>query len=159
MGATGEAHARALCGVERWTVKTLQDRPSLFPAHTLTLRYLVTRPAPAYLPVTRLPFERHIFRVVAAVTLVRPEDDGDYHLVLQDQAGRTIIAETPMLTCTVGAVPLRRHQLQTARNAARLFARASVTGVAFFDFDHGQTGVAQRAIELHPVLGFHCVSG
>jgi hypothetical protein len=31
---------------------------------------------------------------------------------------------------------------------------ATVTGVGFFDFNHGQTGVAPNAIELHPVLGF-----
>jgi hypothetical protein len=31
---------------------------------------------------------------------------------------------------------------------------ARVTGVAFFDFFHGQTGVAPNAIELHPVLRF-----
>jgi hypothetical protein len=137
-------------------VKTLQDRPNLFPVRTATLRYLVTRSAPAHLPVTRLPFERHIFRVVAAVTLVRPEDDGDYHLVLRDK-GRTMIAETPMLACTVRATPLRRVQMQAARNAVRLCARASVTGVAFFDYDHGQTGVATRS-SLHPVLGFRCLS-
>jgi hypothetical protein len=27
-----------------------------------------------------------------------------------------------------------------------------VTGVGFFDFAHGQTGLAQNCIELHPVL-------
>ena len=32
-------------------------------------------------------------------------------------------------------------------------------GVAFFDFDHGQTGVATNAIELHPTLGFTCPTG
>ena len=31
---------------------------------------------------------------------------------------------------------------------------ATITGVGFFDFDHGQAGVAPNAIELHPVLGF-----
>jgi hypothetical protein len=34
-----------------------------------------------------------------------------------------------------------------------------VTGVAFFDFDHGQTGVTPNAIELHPVLAFRCLRG
>jgi hypothetical protein len=157
-GASVDNHARVHCGVERWMVKTLQDRPSLFPARTVTLRFLVTRPAPAGLPVRRLPFERHICRVVAAVILVRHEDDGDYHLVLRDPSGRTMIAETPMLACTVRATPLRRMQMQTARNAARLCARASVTGVAFSDFDHGQIGVAPNAIELDPVLRFRCLS-
>jgi hypothetical protein len=32
--------------------------------------------------------------------------------------------------------------------------RATLTGVRFFDFKHGQTGVADNAIELHPVFGF-----
>jgi hypothetical protein len=32
---------------------------------------------------------------------------------------------------------LRRPQMQTAWNAARLFRRAAVTGAAFFDYDHG----------------------
>jgi hypothetical protein len=27
-----------------------------------------------------------------------------------------------------------------------------VTGVGFFDYDHGQTGAAPNLIELHPVL-------
>lgn len=32
-------------------------------------------------------------------------------------------------------------------------ARVHVTGVGFFDFIHGQTGVAPNGIELHPLLG------
>jgi hypothetical protein len=44
-----------------------------------------------------------------------------------------------------------------ARRAVRLCQRATVTGVAYFDFQHGQTGVAPNAIELHPVLAFRCL--
>jgi hypothetical protein len=40
----------------------------------------------------------------------------------------------------------------------RVCSRASVVGMAFFDYNHGQTGVAPNAIELHPVLGFACLS-
>jgi hypothetical protein len=65
--------ARATCGVERWTVKTLQDRPRLLPVKKVTVAYLVTRSAPPSLATTRLPFERHVFQVRAAVTLVRPK--------------------------------------------------------------------------------------
>ena len=49
--------------------------------------------------------------------------------------------------------------MQAARIAERLCAKAQITGVAFFDFKHGQTGVAPNAIELHPILGFRCLSG
>jgi hypothetical protein len=45
-----------------------------------------------------------------------------------------------------------------ARLRVRLCAKARVSGVAFFDFFHGQTGVASNAIELHPVLAFRCVT-
>lgn len=49
--------------------------------------------------------------------------------------------------------------MSVARGTVRLCARARVTGVAFFDLDHGQTGVAPNAIELHPILGFTCRTG
>ena len=154
---TGHASSRAACGVERWTVKTLQDRPRLLPARKSTIHYLVTRPAPAHLPDTRLPFERHVFTVYAANTLVRPEADSDLHLILR-QGGNHMIAEAPSPSCDSRATPLRRQQMRVARSHVRLCARARVTGVAFFDFDHGQTGVAPNAIELHPILGFTCLT-
>jgi hypothetical protein len=68
-----------------------------------------------------------------------------------------MIAETPLPGCTTGATRLRRRQMAQARRAVRLCQRANVTGVAFFDFQHGQTGVAPNAIELHPVLAFCCL--
>ncbi len=106
----------------------------------------------------RLPFERHVFRVTAAVTLLRSEEDGDLHLVLSD-GRRTMIAESLSPSCTGGATAPYRKQMRQARTAIRVCARASVTGVAFFDFKHGQTGVAPNAIELHPILGFVCGPG
>jgi hypothetical protein len=155
---TRSTGASGACGVERWKVKTLQDRPHLLPPRKTTIHYLISRPAPSSLPDTRLPFERHIFTVVAAVVLVRPEDDSDLHLVLQ-QGGNHLIAEGPAPYCDSRATPVRRRQMRVARNHVRLCARARVTGVAFFDYDHGQAGVAPNAIELHPILGFRCLSG
>jgi hypothetical protein len=150
--------SRALaCGVERWKVKTLQDRPRLLSLRDTTIAYLVSRPRPIKLPATRLPFERHVFRVRAVVTLDRPEADSDLHLVLQSGASH-MIAEAPSRSCTAGATPTRRSQMNQARGAVRLCTNAVVTGVAFFDFKHGQTGVAPNAIELHPILGFRCLS-
>lgn len=144
------------CGSERWTVKTLQDRPKLLPVKDTTIAFLVSRPAPSSLPDTRLPFERHVYRIRTAVTLVRPEDDSDFQLVLRDAQGRHMIAEAPLSACAPGASADRRKQMAQARAAVRVCARAVLTGVAFFDFKHGQTGVAPNAIELHPILGFRC---
>jgi hypothetical protein len=94
--APGAATSTAACGTERWTVKTLQDRPRLIPTRDTTIAYLTSRPAPSSLPDTRLPSERHIYRVRADVTLVRPEDDSDLHVVLEDATGRTMITESPL---------------------------------------------------------------
>jgi hypothetical protein len=148
---------RLSCGVERWTVKTLQDRPRLLPPRPTTIHYLVTRPAPAVLPYTRLSFEHHIFTLVASVILIRPEDDGDLHVVLEE-GHDDMITESPLSACAPRATPLRRRQMAQARKAIRYCRRARVTGVAFFDFPHGQTGVARNAIELHPILAFRCLS-
>jgi hypothetical protein len=47
-------------------------------------------------------------------------------------------------------------RLDTARPGTGPVLRAGdlieITGVGFFDFEHGQSGVAPNAIELHPVL-------
>jgi hypothetical protein len=148
--------AALACGVERWQVKTLQDRPRLLPTRSTIIAHLVKLPRPVSLPATRLPFERHVFSLIATVTLARPEPDGDLHLVL-NQGVRHMIAEAPSPSCTYRATPLRRRQMAKARRAVRLCARARVVGVAFWDFFHGQTGVAPNAIELHPILGFACL--
>jgi hypothetical protein len=97
-------------------------------------------------PAARLPLERRIYSLIASVTLVLR------------RGVKTLIAETPSSLCTVGATAYRRKQMNDARRAARVCSRARVVGVAFFDYDHGQTGVAPNAIEFHPVLGFACLS-
>jgi hypothetical protein len=149
--------AALACGVERWNVKTLKDKPRLLRPRATTVARLVSLPRPSSLPATRLPFERHIFSVVGAVTLVRPEDDQDLHLVLR-RGSSHMIAEAPSSTCTTRAAAYRRRQMRNVRRVVRVCSRARVVGVAFFDYDHGQTGVAPNAIELHPVLRFACLS-
>jgi hypothetical protein len=122
------------------------------------VKYLDARRPPSYLPPTRLPFEHHVFTVVARVTFLREEADSDYHLILE-QGRYHMIAEAPASYCDRGAKLLYRREMATARRRARSCARARVTGVAFFDFDHGQTGIAPNAIELHPMLAFRCLTG
>jgi hypothetical protein len=57
--------AALACGVERWGIKTLKDRPRLLRARPTTVAHLTALPRPAYLPPTRLLFERRIFTVIA----------------------------------------------------------------------------------------------
>jgi hypothetical protein len=97
------------------------------------------------------------------------EDDSDIHLVISDPVrGGTMITEFPDPACIAPrATPLARQLMRNARTAltracglpsrsrfTSLRGVATINGVGFFDFKHGQTGVAPNAIELHPVLGF-----
>jgi hypothetical protein len=58
-----------------------------------------------------------------------------------------------------------RYALPEGADAGGAVARATVlrprqgNRVAFFDYFHGQTGVAPNAIELHPILAYTCLSG
>ena len=154
--ASVAAPERVFCGVERWKVKTLQDRPHLLALKTKTIAWLASQPKPK-LTSARLPFEYHQYRVVAEVTKVLDEDDDDLHLVLY-QGTDHMIAEAPSAACNPGATPYRRNQMKTARAAVKVCAKAEVIGVAFFDFFHHQTGVAPNEVELHPILKFNCLS-
>jgi hypothetical protein len=125
-------------------VKALQDRPRLLPVRSTTVAHLATLLQPASVPSTRLPFERHIFSVVAAVTLVREGSDQDLHLVLQ-RGTKHMIAEAPNAPIyTPKATALRKRQMRLARRNVRLCPRARVVGVAFWDYFHGQTGVGPK---------------
>jgi hypothetical protein len=148
------------CGGDRWLVKTLIDDAVLNPARRTTVHDLVSRHVPKVRSNTpRLPFEFNAFTVVARVTKIIPEPDGDLHVLLR--SGRDqMIAEVPQDDCTIGAPPLYRNAMALARSFVRVCLRARLTGVAFFDIlNEDQPGVAPNAIELHPLLGFHCLAG
>jgi hypothetical protein len=154
------------CGVERWAVKTGMDPDAakVDQAKVLssTVGALSALPAPSR-PTGRVaPTETSIFSVEATLTKIKMEsDDSDYHLVLDDGQGRTMIAEIPSTDC-IGTSPFKsaigevRAEVFTRFHPGPSFkavgSRVTVTGVGFFDRIHGQTGVAANGIELHPVL-------
>jgi hypothetical protein len=156
------------CGVERWPVKTLTDPAASavrLVARRSTVPALNALPAPA-LPAdntTRLAVERQAYRVTATLVKYKLESDQDIHIVLAG-GGKTMIAEMPSINCDGGARV--RHAMLVARQKLEsrygpagdqwtyVGQRATLTGVRFFDFKHGQAGVADNAVELHPVFGF-----
>lgn len=160
--------ATTTCGTERWPVKTMADldrsRVDLTPQDT-TIRSLRRRATPTDRPQASRAngTERTTFRVRARLVDYVREADDDYHLVLADKAGRTIVAEIPDTTC-VGKISPVKPAIARARNrfdgqfaATTSFkqtnVRVVVKGVGFFDFFHGQTGMAPNDLELHPVTG------
>jgi uncharacterized protein (TIGR03437 family) len=100
------------------------------------------------------PTETTIFALTATLT--------NYKLVLADLAGNTMIAEIPLPGCVglgspfAPAITTARAAFNAQLTAATSFKTANVPvlvkGVGFFDFLHGQTGVAPNGIELHPIL-------
>ncbi len=121
-------------------------------------------PAPASLPpTTRIsPVELTTYVVDATLIKYRFTDDSDYHLVLADAAGRTMIAELPHPDCVGAASPFKgaitavRATFDAQLRAGTTFKSVAIPvrihGIGFWDSIHGQTGVAPNGIELHPVL-------
>lgn len=163
------------CGVERWSVKTGTDADvgliNLQSTTQTTISSLVTLPAPSNLPASNRikPTETTVFQLHDTLTEYKLENDSDYHLILRDGAGNTMIVEIPDPTCVGSSSPLLSG-IQNARSEfdARYTVTSSfqstnvpvtVTGVGFFDFLHGQTGVAPNGIELHAILDVQFGSG
>src|SRR4051794_25896231 len=160
--------AFAQCGVERWAIKTGTDSDATFAdlntATATTVASLAGLPMPASLPADRrvLPVETTQFVLNAVLTDYKLESDSDYHFVLSDGAGKTMIAEIPHPKCVgqgspfaAGIVNARsefdvRLKATTSYQSANILVQ--VKGVGFFDFQHGQRGVAPNGIEMHPVL-------
>lgn len=160
------------CGVERWSVKTGTDNDAgnidLANPQQTTIANLIELPAPSPIPKDHRvnPTETTLFVVNATLTDFKLETgktgDSDYHLVLQDDQGRTMVAEIPSPHCVDDASPFA-SQIASARakfdaqfTATSSFQTANVPvqvkGVGFFDFFHNQNGAAPNVIELHPVL-------
>ena len=143
------------CGVEAWAVKTLSDSA----AHEVDLR-----PGPK--PGRARP-ETHATPPRAQGDPRRSaeaEGDSDVHL-RADRNGETNAERFPSPGC-VGAAAGVAAQMASARTAlaracgppttsfTRLSGTATIDGVAFFDFPHGQRGAPANQVELHPVLRF-----
>lgn len=163
------------CGVERWAVKTGTDADvgliNLQSVTPTTIATLTALPKPATLPSNNRiqPTETTVFQLQDTLTVYKLETDSDYHLVLQDASGKTMIVEIPDPACVGASSPFlsdiqrARSEFDAAFNATTSFQTANVPvtviGVGFFDFLHGQTGVAPNGIELHAVLDVQFGSG
>lgn len=148
------------CGEERWPVKVLLDQDAArvnFAPEPTSIGALVGIPRPQGTrpPNARLDAELRTFRVRARLLKVTEQADGDLHLVVVDLADSTqfLVAEIPDSACATGS----RHASDFAE--AQRWARRTgipieveLEGVAFWDDQHGQVGMARNGIELHPVL-------
>ncbi len=158
----------AQCGVERWSVKTGTDadvsKVNLNAPTNTTITAMRAFTAPNPIPANNRITgpETTLWVINATLTLFKLESDSDYHLVIQDASGNTMITEIPSPSCVGAGSPFlpgitnARAEFDGRFNATTSFQTANIpvkiTGVGMFDFLHGQTGVAPNGIELHAVL-------
>ncbi|HEY6229770.1 MAG TPA: hypothetical protein VIW64_00785 [Pyrinomonadaceae bacterium] len=162
------AHSLGQCGGERWAVKTGADPDSnlidtVSPAST-TVTYLTSLTAPTVLPDNNRiqPTETTLWVINATLKQYQKQADSDYHLLLVDGAGHQMIAEIPSPDCVSASnkfysgIVRARADFDARYTATSSLKTANVpvqiTGVGFFDYLAGQTGVAPNGIELHPVI-------
>jgi hypothetical protein len=156
------------CGVERWSVKTGTDadisKVNVNSSTAQTIATMRSWTAPNPIPTNNRvsPYETTVWVLNATLTEYKLEDDQDYHLVLQDSSGLTMIAEIPAPSCVASGSPFlsgvtsARATFDAKYNVTTSFQTANIPvqikGVGMFDFLHGQTGVAPNGIEIHSVL-------
>ncbi len=157
------------CGKERWSVKTVTDKDAVkvqeapTPSTINQLRQIAAPLNPNLRPDSRYsPTELTTYEVTGYITLIKAEADRDYHIVLTDNNGRTMIVESTHPDCAQKSrFKPEIDQVRAALDQAfkgpinkpiKTRKLATVTGVGFFDRIHGQTGVAPNGIELHPIL-------
>jgi hypothetical protein len=158
----------AQCGVERWSVKTGTDPDAglvnLSSSTNTVIPTMTSWTAPSPIPANNrvAPYETTQWVLNATLTQYKLETDSDYHLVLTDSSGNTMIAEIPSPACVGSGSPFlpgiqrSRSEFDAVYTPTGNFQPANVPvqirGVGMFDFLHGQTGVAPNGIEVHPVL-------
>ena len=167
------AAAAPSCGkpVSRWSVKTGTDADASRVDQTqrspTTIAQMITLPKPAHRPLDQrlATTETTVFAIDATLTQFGRETDSDYHLVISDANGVTMIVEIPLPACVLGPSPLKPG-IEAARAAfereygqvkggvkdAKPPRSVHVVGVGFFDKAHHGKGSADNGIELHPVL-------
>ncbi|MFN2576068.1 MAG: hypothetical protein ABR607_00085 [Pyrinomonadaceae bacterium] len=159
--------ASAQCGGERWPVKIGTDSDAsavnLNSPTATTIANLIAMATPRPLQDNkRQAPEKKVYVVNATLKKYALMYDMDYHMVIADAAGRTMIAEIPSPNCVPDGSPFAagiahaRAQFEAMFTATDTFQSVDVpvriTGVGFFDYLEGQSGQAPNGIELHPII-------
>jgi len=155
------------CGVERWHVKILTDAASASiiwnPVTTTIAEQNAFPKISVSEDTTRMSFEEQSVTIACTIVAFKREDDKDIHLILIDASQDSMIAEVPSTDCAEVAASayasdfIAASQWVTANlgtpttDFKNVNKPATVTGVLFQDFDHGQDGHAKNYREIHPV--------
>ncbi len=155
------------CGVERWHVKILTD-PAVsaidWTPDTTTLAEQNSYPELSVSEdTTRMAFEEQVVTVKCTITAFVRESDKDIHLIIVDSSQDSMIAEIPSTECAEVAASAYASDFDAAsqwvtnnlgtpgNDFKNRSVSATITGVLFQDFNHGQDGHAKNYREIHPV--------
>src|SRR5262249_33772433 len=167
-GLFGVAGYALACGTERWSVKTgtdpdawMVDLSTIVPTSVSEMN---TWQRPAHLPANNRAdwVEVTTFQVYATITQMRRDPDGDYHIVRMDTDGSTLVSEMPDPSCVGPGSPFTdyianaRAQIDSVYRLTTTWhypnVQVLVTGVGFWDINHGQAGRALNSIDVNPAL-------
>ena len=159
-------------GVLRWSVRTGADADAAHIGDTvvpITIHELAAFPAPnsrdpQFQEHRIQPVETTIYRVQATVTAYKEETNGDYHLILTDENGETMVAAAPNPDPAFVSPSSRwAKEIAAVRKAiderlhptfrfSESHLKVRVTGLGYFSYPHGVRGEAKNAVQLHPVI-------
>jgi type IX secretion system substrate protein len=164
-------------GTERWDVKVFTDAAAsgidFAHPHNTSVTHLVNLPTvtPGSSQARITPQEDSVYTVICNITEFRPESDSDCHLVITDGTS-TMIAEVPDPGCSTVSISPKASNFNTCRtwvhknlgtviNTSVSLPPVIITGVAYYDPPHGQSGAAPNNLELHGVIsiGFYVATG
>jgi hypothetical protein len=163
------------CGTERWSVKTLTDADTTSINFKDTVKTTVeaqtqlSKPKKVGKNMPRQELECQLVSVDCYIVQYKKEDDDkDFHVVIQDpETGSTMIAEIPSPEeCSEIKESGHSKDIAAVRQwfeknigvptdrftKCKPSVKVRLSGIGFFDFNHGQTGRAPNGREIHPVL-------
>lgn len=138
-------------GTNKTTVKAMSKLVQLFPKDKKFDKKI------------RFGYEFNVYELKCRIREFRKEEDGDYHLVLMDIndttctiVGEIVNPECPDLVGSqyMGAFKNTREEFEMFKLPKNKVMEGvyTITGVCFFDFVHGQLGVAPNGVEIHPIM-------
>ncbi|MEI6823043.1 MAG: T9SS type A sorting domain-containing protein [Bacteroidota bacterium] len=157
-------------GTERWSVKVLTDAASTQVNYTPVLTTInnlinIATPSTSTTAARFTGLEYTTYKIKCKLSQVRDESDNDFHLVVTDGT-HFMITEIPDPLCAVASTSAHVNEYVAARQFVSTYVPiipnlqvtlpdVSITGVAFLDPPHGQSGEAPNHLELHPILDIH----
>jgi len=159
-----------MCGTERWTVKVLidpdTDKIDYNKVVKTTIANEIAIPMPTLgMQTPRLKDEMEVNQIECFIDGYKLEADRDVHIVISDEQGNTMIAEIPNPNCKEVKGCSQYKKIKEVRDwfdstfgpktkyhKNKTKTKYTFIGITFMDKIHGQTGVADNGVELHPVL-------